>query len=588
MNSQINKIMLVLTLICVSIFSAFAQTLAPKTKSADEVRGTIFGTVFDETGTAISDALVSLAPIGSRASGEYVKILTDRDGKFSFENLKPRRYKISVRFAGYVLPEQFEISSHEQKTYLIDQEVNLTLKKGGIITGKVSGADNQPIIQIRVRAVKIRDEFGQRIPAQEFYRYSQQNFTDDRGIYRLFGLSAGDYLVFVGGEDVFSGSDLKTKGGSPVFHPSNSIDAAREISVGYGRETNAIDINFREIQGFTISGSVSGAKADAANNGGVEISLVNAANGVEAMQTVISPQTGKYAFEFEQIPNGEYEIRAFQFNNKGIFSRNSLQKINVKGADISGVKVDLKSLASIKGNVTLEKNPALKTIRECTETAHTAVAVTVIKFDSSRKERSILDPLERNFQNALAAPDEKGDFELNGLESGKYFLNAGFSDKNLYVKEFFRQISSKEKRSLNDLNLTAGENADNIKIIVSDGAAQINGKINISDETAFENRAEKQIVYLIPADEENKDNVLLYQESAADANDNFSFANIRPGNYFLLIENIPIDSEKVQEVSIPKFFDAAERSKLYQAAKEKKVEALKLQPCQNSLIEIEK
>ena len=578
-----------LILIFVGNFSAFGQKSAVKTKFADEVRGTIFGTVLDETGSPIADAIVSVSPVGSRNYGDFLRETTDRDGKFKFENLKPRQYKIGVRYAGYVLPEESETLLEEQKTYQINQEVNLSLEKGGVITGKVLGADASPVIKLRVRAVKIRDEFGRRVPAQELIRYSQQNFTDDRGIYRLFGLEAGGYLVFVGGEDYFFNNDLKTKSGSPVYHPSDSIDTAREISVSYGREANAVDINFRQIQGFIVSGSVLGAKAAAVNNGSVNISLVNALNGVEIVQNSVYPRDGKYSFQIPQIPDGEYEIRAFQFNKDGIFSKNPLQKIKVKGADISGLKINLQPLASVKGEIIFEKNPAFERIKECSATNQAIVASTAVKFDSIAKEKSILDPIERSWQNDVAAPDEKGAFAINGLSGGRYFLNVKIPDKNVFIKDFYKQISPKETRDLKSgLTLGAGEISDNIKIILSDGAAQINGKIIFSDDEKNEKGAGKSIVYLIPADEENKDNVLFYRESAADANDNFSFANILPGNYFLLIENSSIDSEKVQEVSIPKFFDAAERSKLYQAAKEKKVEALKLQPCQNSSVEFNK
>lgn len=576
-----------LILYCAAIVPAFGQKSAKQPKPADQSRGTIFGTVLDETGSPMVDALVSLSPVGSRAYGDFLRETTDRDGRFNFENLKPRQYGISVNYAGYVLPEDSENPPKERKTYQINQEVNLTLKKGGVITGKVFGADGVPIIKIRVRTVKIRDEFGRLVPAQEPTRFSQQNFTDDRGVYRLFGLEAGGYLVFVGGKDNFYDSDLQTEGNSPVYHPSDSVDTAREISVGYGRETNAVDINFRQIQGFVVSGSVSGAKPGGSDNGRVDISLINSANGVDIIQTTVSPRDGKYSFQIEQIPDGEYEIRAFQFDDKGIFSRNPLQKIKIRGADVSGVKINLISLASIKGDVKFEKNPALKQIKECHETDQTAVASMIIKFDSAAKEKSILDPIERSWQNNVAAPDEKGNFTINGLENGKYFLKLKFPDKNLYVKDFYKQISPKEQRNLKSgLSLGAGEISDNVKIILSDGAVQINGKIVVSKENLAENRSGKWIVYLIPADEENKDNVLLYAESVSDSNNKFSFENIRPGNYFLSIENYSIDAGKVKNISVPKFYDHESRTKLYQAAKNKKVEAITLQSCQNSLIEI--
>ncbi|MEP7039539.1 MAG: carboxypeptidase-like regulatory domain-containing protein, partial [Acidobacteriota bacterium] len=448
---------IILFLIFVSNFVAFGQKTKSPPKTAETIFGAISGTVSDETGSPIEDAQVSIYAVGSQKLGESFKETTDRGGKFNFENLKPRRYKISVRYAGYVLPEEFETSPENQKTYLVNQPVNLIVRKGGAITGKVVDNSGQPIIRVRVRAVRIRDEFGQKIAAQEFARYSQQNFTVDRGIYRIFGLTAGSYLIFVGGGDTFSEQNLTTKENSPVYHPSDSVDTAEEIRVGYGQEANSVDINFRQIQGFRVSGTITGAKSNASNNGSVGVSLVNAANGVEIVQTNVFERDGKYAFKIEQIPDGEYEIRALQFDERGIFSKNSLQKIKIKGADISGLTLNLKTLNSIKGNISVEKNPNLAAVKECAKVAETALTSMIVKFDSGAKEKSVLDSLESIQQNIFAAPDENGDFEINRLESGRYFLNVNFPGENLFVKQISQKISDKEKRDLNGgLGLGAG------------------------------------------------------------------------------------------------------------------------------------
>ncbi|MEO8072767.1 MAG: carboxypeptidase-like regulatory domain-containing protein, partial [Acidobacteriota bacterium] len=583
---EMKNLTLALFLIFLGNFAAFGQKSKSPPKTAETIVGAISGTVSDETGSPIEDAQVSIYAVGSQKLGESFKETTDRGGNFNFENLKPRRYKISVRYAGYVLPEEFETSPENQKTYLVNQPVNLIVRKGGAITGKVVDNSGQPIIRVRVRAVRIRDEFGQKIAAQEFARYSQQNFTDDRGIYRIFGLTAGSYLIFVGGGDTFSEQNLTTKENSPVYHPSDSVDTAEEIRVGYGQEANSVDINFRQIQGFRVSGTITGAKSNASNNGRVGVSLVNAANGVEIVQTNVFERDGKYAFKIEQIPDGEYEIRALQFGERGVFSKNSLQKIKIKGADISGLTLNLKTLNSIKGNISVEKNPNLAAVKECAKVAETALTSMIVKFDSGAKEKSVLDSLESIQQNIFAAPDENGDFEINRLESGRYFLNVNFPGENLFVKQISQKISDKEKRDLNGgLGLGAGENLDNVKIVFSDGAAKINGKIIVSEKEKVENSSAKFIVFLIPADEANKDNILRYAQTVVNIDETFSFENVAPGNYFLSAENFPADKEAVQKSRISKFWDAKERMKLFQDAKNGET-ALTLKPCQNSIVEI--
>ncbi|MEP7038973.1 MAG: hypothetical protein ABI891_11595, partial [Acidobacteriota bacterium] len=147
-------------------------------------------------------------------------------------------------------------------------------------------------------------------------------------------------------------------------------------------------------------------------------------------------------------------------------------------------------------------------------------------------------------------------------------------------------ISDKEKRDLNGgLGLGAGENLDNVKIVFSDGAAKINGKIIVSEKEKVENSSAKFIVFLIPADEANKDNILRYAQTVVNIDETFSFENVAPGNYFLSAENFPADKEAVQKSRISKFWDAKERMKLFQDAKNGET-ALTLKPCQNSIVEI--
>lgn len=566
-----------------SVFATFGQKAKPQPKTVDKPPGVISGTISDETGAPIEDAEISINAVGSNKIAEYFRDTTDRAGKFRFENLKPRRYKIFVRVAGYVLPEMFETSPANQKTYQINQDLNLNVQKGGVITGKVLDETGQPLINVRVRAVRTRNEFGQKIPAQEFAQYSPQHFTDDRGVYRIFGLMAGSYLIFIGGDNEFSERNLRNKESSPVYHPSDSIDTAREIRVGFGQETNSVDVNFRLIQGFRVSGTILGANPNASNNGSVSILLVNAANGAVIVQTQTVERDGKYAFQIENIPDGEYEIQAFQFDDNSIFSKNSLQKVRVKGADVSGLIINLQLLNSIKGKVLIERNPALTTIKECPKMAETAVTSMIITLDSSAKEKSVLDSIERNQQNIFSAPEENGGFEINRLKNGKYFLKVKFLDGNLFVKEIFQQISAKEKRELNGgLSLGTGEKSENVRVVFSDGAAKINGRIITSEEKG-KSPAAKFTVYLIPAEVENKDNILRYAEIIT--NETFAFENVAPGGYFLIVENYSIDKEKLQESPIPKFWNAKERLELWQKAKAGETN-LTLKPCQTSTIEV--
>ena len=69
----------------------------------------------------------------------------------------------------------------------------IALKRGAVITGRVTDASGKPLVEQRVELTRL-DERGQ--PARGAPGFSPYaNLTDDRGIYRIYGLQAGRYLV---------------------------------------------------------------------------------------------------------------------------------------------------------------------------------------------------------------------------------------------------------------------------------------------------------------------------------------------------------------------------------------------------------
>src|SRR5204863_2393266 len=115
------------------------------------------------------------------------------------------------------------------------------MTKGGVITGKVLAAEGQPIAAARVRAVLIRDVNGNR---PQFTTSPLDRLTDDRGIYRLFGLSPGTYVVFAGGRGSSGYGINGYEKDAPTYAPSSTRDTAAEISLGSGEEKN-VDIRYR-------------------------------------------------------------------------------------------------------------------------------------------------------------------------------------------------------------------------------------------------------------------------------------------------------------------------------------------------------
>ena len=124
---------------------------------------------------------------------------TDENGRFRFANLKAGRYTLAAIAPGFITPVENTFGSRSRAIDLSDGEnvenQEIALKRGGVITGRVTGANGKPLVEQLVNLTRF-DERGQPIRTRDFSQYS--GLTDDRGLYRIYGLPAGRYLVSAG------------------------------------------------------------------------------------------------------------------------------------------------------------------------------------------------------------------------------------------------------------------------------------------------------------------------------------------------------------------------------------------------------
>ncbi len=580
------KIILLFIIISFGIIFAYGQKPVAKTpENKKDERGTISGQVLDESGSPIENAEVQLTSLGAATSRKFIKTISGKNGKFVFENLKPVRYKIIVRLAGYVLSPP-ENTPNEQETFFqIGNNAKLYMRKGGVITGKVTDGENNLIIEIPVQVVRVRDEFGRKIPAKEIFQGLRQNLTNDRGIYRIFGLEAGSYLVYVGGNDEYSKINLASTNNIPIYYPSDSIDTAAEVRVDFDQIAESIDIKFREKRGFMISGSITGIENQAADEY-VSVILTHRESEQQIAFVPVESKAGKYAFKIEAVPEGEYSIQAKIGKFNAAIKKSPSQNIFVQGKDVNGLTLNLKTLASIKGKAIYTENAKLFENKECEKPKINALQEMILNVENDASDKKLLQSESDILLENADSPDEKGDFEISGLESGNYRLNVNLNDKNLYVEKMIRSISPTLETDLskNGINLSNTLNFDNAKVYVQNGAASLSGKVKMAKNETVSNSS-RFIVYLIPAEKDSGEDVLRFRQVVSNADSSFSFSNLLPGNYFLIAEKYPESLDDFNMLNRPKFFDAQERSKLIELAS-KQNEQIQLAPCQNIQKEI--
>ena len=224
-----------------------------QTSSAQEAKpGTISGRVVNESGQPLPKASVMLRRWGLMEPGS-INTTTDREGKFEVSGLQPFNYQIFAYLQGYApLHRDLEVSP----VYRAGDSVTLVLSKGGVITGTVTNQAGEPVVGVNVRALMVHA--ANRFP----YPYNlidPADLTDDRGIYRIYGLPEGTYVVWAGGGGESFASNVDPFANDvPTYAPASTRDTAKEINVRAGVEANGVDIRFRGGPGHAVSGSARG------------------------------------------------------------------------------------------------------------------------------------------------------------------------------------------------------------------------------------------------------------------------------------------------------------------------------------------
>ena len=175
---------------------------------------------------------------------------TDQNGNYRITNVRAGTYSIRPVASPFALDDYVANNAVVISEGETVEDINFSMVPGGVITGKVSDPDGKPVIEEYVNIMPVDPV------AFIGMRYEGSLHTDDRGVYRAFGLHPGKYKVFVGQTESLPGerSDFHRQ----TFYPSVTDDAkATVIEVTEGSETTNIDIVVgRPITTFRVSGRV--------------------------------------------------------------------------------------------------------------------------------------------------------------------------------------------------------------------------------------------------------------------------------------------------------------------------------------------
>ncbi|MET0751869.1 MAG: carboxypeptidase regulatory-like domain-containing protein [Pyrinomonadaceae bacterium] len=475
---------------------------------------TVSGRVFyEDTGRPVRYALVTLVGDKSDSYSDYSLkfVKTDENGEFVIKNVKAGTYLPYVKSEGILNRDSYNFSYrsmskdktpsdlYEKLTVsgLAEFQINIAAKRGGAIGGRITFADGEAAVGVKVEVLKKTGETF----SNSSSTYSSESSlgtvkTDDRGVYRISGLPEGIYIVRViepishnvnKADYAYNyrdnqGSILKT-----YFPTGDDSTKAKEIELLAGQEESSIDITIPERQLFGITGKIvqktSGQPIEKMNVSFYKIveTEQKAADFSYQGNSVYSNKLGEW--RLKGLPKGKYRITVSQggYSYTSESEREAREKqkqfptiskdIEITDKNINDLVFEMPSEASINGTIVIEGGktmpPDVRLFAVNAETGET----TFSDYNYSAKKQ------EENPQQA-----KEKTFRIGRMKEGKYRLV--FSDRSYYVKS----VSGGGTDSSGQMvEVKEGEEIKGVQVTLASDFGTVKGKVDNFDakEEAF-------------------------------------------------------------------------------------------------------
>ncbi|HKR60943.1 MAG TPA: carboxypeptidase-like regulatory domain-containing protein [Pyrinomonadaceae bacterium] len=505
----------VLVLIFLGLAPCSAQT-TPKEPASISGRITIAG-----KGVADVTVLATTTNSSPFSTATAARTTTDDDGNYRLIGLAPGRFTIIPIAKAYAISftdaargqpgRSINVSAGEEIT-----KIDFTLVRGGVITGRITDADGTPIIGESVTIVPT-DTKSTSYVSNAFD--GPKNRTDDRGIYRTYGLAPGTYKVSVGQSKPSMGGSAIFQGGSryvQTFYPGVQDEAkATLVEIKEGSEAKDIDISTTKgAKGFSVSGRViDSASGQPVANVYVGYASLDNANVGGSMNFASSPTDANGKFTIDGLSPGQYNAYTFgAMPDNSSYSDSA--KFEVIDGDVSGIEIKLNKGATISGMAVIENSP---------DPSATALLPTVNLYAYTERTPGTAPSFARGKINA------DGTFRFKGLAPGKVRVQVQdfpSSPKGLTLLRL--ELNGVDQRD--GIEVTAGAEINDVRMIFAYGGGSLKGSVKFLNGPPPDGTVMWALLTVGP---ENSRGFRRFIE--IDSRFKFSSENIPPGTYDLTV-----------------------------------------------------
>ena len=506
-----------------------AQTPGKDTTASISGRVTINGKGL--AGIAVV-ATTSSSPLDNRTVG---KTTTDDEGKYQLTGLAAGQFTILPLAKAFVVGTSGAYKTAGQSITVAEGEtiakIDFDLVRGGVITGRITDSDGRPVIGERVSVVgKSATDTGRPVTMFDGLR----NTTDDRGIYRIYGLGPGSYKVSVGQAGGGGNVAIMGMGGSQytkTFYPGVAEEAkATVLEISEGTEVSNIDIVVGKTgRGYAVAGRVVDADSGqpVANVFVVYASLKEGTHQLGGMNFSGNQTDANGKFRLDSVQPGHYAAYMLAAG-QDTSTYSDQTPFDVSEGDVAGVEIKVHHGATISGVAVVENNfdPAVASLLQ---------TVSIFAFSNTKGGTP-------SFSRSQINGD--GSFSFSGLAPGKVQFNVvGFPTPPKGLTLVRTEVDGVEQRE--GIEVGAGAQITGVRLVFAYGSGSIRGEIR-AEEGALPAGLTLQVSIRSASGGARR------FSSVVDARGHFVAENIPPGTYEMSVVTIAQDRTASTYAPVPR------------------------------------
>jgi carboxypeptidase family protein len=395
---------------------------------------------------------------------------TDASGIYRITGVPAGRYSVRAAAPAYISGEGDRGYLERGRSLNIGEDetienIDIELRRGGVITGRITDSNGHPVVEEYVDLTKFS---GNGQPQQFFMPDPEARSTDDRGIYRIYGLPEGRYLVSAGYSP--DGQPRPMMGGKTyprTFYPGATDQAqAKPVEVGEGSEVTGIDIVLDDAKkGYAISGRV--VLSDTRQPiPGVQVyfsSVPTDGRNYYSWNGMGERSNAKGEFRLTGLVKGKYAVVARGEQGDEVYGEPSF--CEVLESDVNGIEVRLKQGSTLSGTVVLEGTNDPKVTAKLLQQLQL--------YFSSRSEGF------NGLGQGAVKVEPDGSFVAKGLQPGKVSVMPSFGPRGPITEFSLLRLEQNGTPQPDGITINPGENITNARVVLGYSILKIRGEVKI-------------------------------------------------------------------------------------------------------------